>query len=115
MPKRIVILGGGTGGTMIANRLRRLYEPSEASISVIDRDDRHVYQPGLLFVPFGLAHADEIVRSRRRQLHGGIDFHESAVEQVVLEDDLVLLANGTRLTYDVLVVATGAVLQPEET
>jgi len=115
MPRRVVILGGGTGGTMMANRLRRRYEPSEAAITVVDRDDRHVYQPGLLFVPFRLAHADEIVRSRRRQLHGGIDFHESAVEQVVLEEDKVLLADGTHLPYDVLVVATGAVLQPEET
>jgi sulfide:quinone oxidoreductase len=115
MPRRIVILGGGTGGTMMANRLRRRYEPSEASIAVVDKDDRHVYQPGLLFVPFGLAHADEIVRSRRRQLRGGIDFHETEVEQVVLEDDVVRLADGTILAYDVLVVATGAVLRPEET
>jgi sulfide:quinone oxidoreductase len=115
MPKRIVILGGGTGGTMMANRLRRRYEPSEASIAVVDRDDRHVYQPGLLFVPFGLAHADEIVRSRRRQLRGAIDFYLSEVEQVVLEDDRVRLVDGTVLPYDVLVVATGATLQPEET
>jgi sulfide:quinone oxidoreductase len=115
MPKRVVILGGGTGGTMTANRLRRRYEPAEASIAVVDRDDRHVYQPGLLFVPFGLAHGDEIVRSRKRQLRAGIEFHESAVEQVVLEEDRVVLANGTRLPYDVLVVASGAVLQPEET
>jgi sulfide:quinone oxidoreductase len=115
MPKRIVILGAGTGGTMMANRLRRRYEPAEASIAVVDRDDRHVYQPGLLFVPFGLAHADEIVRSRRRQLRGAIDFYLSEVEQVVLEDDRVRLVDGTVLPYDVLVVATGATLQPEET
>ena len=87
MPTRIVILGGGTGGTMMANRLRRRYERAQVSIAVVDRDDRHVYQPGLLFVPFGLAYADEIVRSRRRQLSPGIDFHETEVEQVVLEDD----------------------------
>ena len=53
--KQIVILGGGTGGTMTANRLRRRFEHDEAEIHVVDRDDRHVYQPGLLFVPFGLA------------------------------------------------------------
>ena len=74
-----------------------------------------MYQPGLLFVPFGLAHAEEIVRSRRRQLRAGIDFHESEIEQVVLEDDRVRLSNGTELAYDALVVASGAVLQPEET
>ena len=64
MKKRIVILGGGTGGTMTANRLRRRFDADEAEIHVVDRDDRHVYQPGLLFVPFGLAHVDEIVRPR---------------------------------------------------
>ena len=60
--KRIVILGGGTGGTMVANRLRRHFDGDEAEIHVVDRDDAHVYQPGLLFVPFGLAQVDEIVR-----------------------------------------------------
>ena len=53
---------------MTANRLRRRFDPDEAEIHVVDRDDLHVYQPGLLFVPFGLAHVDEIVRPRRRQL-----------------------------------------------
>jgi sulfide:quinone oxidoreductase len=51
--KRIVILGGGTGGTIAANRLRRVYGTGEAEIIVVDQDAEHVYQPGLLFVPFG--------------------------------------------------------------
>ena len=70
--KRIVILGGGTGGTMIANRLRRRFDADGAEIHVVDRDDRHVYQPGLLFVPFGLAQVEEIARPRRRQLRNGV-------------------------------------------
>jgi sulfide:quinone oxidoreductase len=74
--KRIVVLGGGTGGTMTANRLRRRFDEDEAEIHVVDRDDRHVYQPGLLFVPFGLAQVEEIVRPRRRQLRNGVVFHE---------------------------------------
>jgi sulfide:quinone oxidoreductase len=113
--KRIVILGGGTGGTMTANRLRRRFDEDEAEIHVVDRDDRHVYQPGLLFVPLGLAQVDEIVRPRRRQLHGGIEFHEAETESVALDVETVVLADGTRLQYDVLIVATGARLQPEET
>ncbi len=113
--KRIVILGGGTGGTMTANRLRRRFDADEAEIHVVDRDDRHVYQPGLLFVPFGLASLDEIVRPRRRQLHGGIAFHEAEVAWVELDRDEVLLVDGDVLPYDVLVVASGASLQPEET
>jgi sulfide:quinone oxidoreductase len=115
MPKRIVILGGGTGGTLLANQLRRRLDRDEAEIHVVDRDDRHVYQPGLLFVPFGLTGVDEIVRPRRRQLRGGVEFHETEVEAVELERDEVLLRDGGRLPYDVLVVASGARLQPEET
>jgi sulfide:quinone oxidoreductase len=115
MGKQIVILGGGTGGTLTANRLRRRFDEDELQIHVVDRDDRHVYQPGLLFVPFGLADPDEIVRPRRRQLRAGITFHETDVESVALEDDLVRLADGTMLPYDVLVIATGSTLQPEET
>ncbi len=113
--KRIVILGGGTGGTMTANRLRRRFDEDEAEIHVVDRDDRHVYQPGLLFVPFGLAQVEEIVRPRRRQLRDGIVFHEGEVDSVALDLDEVRLADGTALSFDALVVASGVRLQPEET
>jgi sulfide:quinone oxidoreductase len=100
---------------MTANRLRRRFDPDEAEIHVVDRDDSHVYQPGLLFVPFELAHPEDIVRQRRRQLRPGIVFHEAEVASVTLDRDEVLLGDGTVLPYDVLVVATGARLQPEET
>jgi sulfide:quinone oxidoreductase len=113
--KRIVVLGGGTGGTMVANRLRRRFDLDEAEIHVVDRDDRHVYQPGLLFVPFGLAHVDAIVRPRGRQLREGVIFHEDEVAVAWIERDEVLLADGTVLPYDALVVASGVRLQPEET
>jgi len=113
--KRIVILGGGTGGTMTANRLRRRFDAEEAEIHVVDRDDRHIYQPGLLFVPFALAQLEEIVRPRRRQFRNGVIFHENEVESVWIERDEVLLDDGTVLSYDVLIVASGARLQPEET
>ena len=78
--------GGGTGGTLAANRLRRALGTSEASVTVVDQDDRHVYQPGLLFVPFGLAHLDEIVRSRRRQLHRDIEYLQDPVDRVDIAD-----------------------------
>ena len=115
MTHRIVILGGGTGGTLTANRLRRLYLETEAEIMVVDQDDRHVYQPGLLFVPFGLAHLEEIVRPRGRQLHRGISYINSAIDHVDLVANEIYLTNGSTMGYDVLVVATGAVLVPEET
>ena len=115
MTHRIVILGGGTGGTLTANRLRKRYSRDVATITVVDRDDAHVYQPGLLFVPFGLTTADDIVRPRGRQLHRGIEYVRSDIDRVVVAEDRVVLSDGSALPYDVLVVATGAVLQPEET
>jgi sulfide:quinone oxidoreductase len=111
---RIVILGAGTGGTLTANRLRRVYGDG-VEIVVVDRDDRHVYQPGLLFVPFGLAQADGIVRPRSAQLHDGIEFRLSEVGRVDTAANEVHLADGSVLPYDVLVVATGARLLPGET
>jgi sulfide:quinone oxidoreductase len=112
---QIVILGGGTGGTIVANRLRRRLPADEAEIHVVDRDDAHVYQPGLLFVPFGVAEPRKLVRSRRAQLRAGVEFHEAEVESVSLDTDSVSLAGGAVLPYDVLVVASGVALQPEET
>ncbi len=114
MTHRILILGGGTGGTLLANRLaRRLGD--EAQITVIDRDDSHVYQPGLLFVPFGLAEPEEIVRPRHAQLRGGIDFRLAEVENVDLAENTVHLVDDPDVQYDVLVIATGATLAPQET
>jgi sulfide:quinone oxidoreductase len=113
--RRIVILGGGTGGTLIANRLRRLVDQGSAEIVVVDADDEHVYQPGLLFVPFGLADPAGLTRPRHRQLRPGITFRRAAVDRVDLEQDTVWLADGTSLGYDILVIATGARLIPEET
>ncbi len=113
--KRLVILGAGTGGTLAANRLRKKFKEDRLRIDIVDQNNQHVYQPGLLFVPFGLAESDEIVRKRDRQLHKGIHYHQSAIDSVDIEADSVTLENGDTLDYDVLLVATGARLQPEET
>jgi sulfide:quinone oxidoreductase len=112
---RIVVLGGGTGGTLVANRLRRVYRSGDTTITVVDQDGRHVYQPGLLFVPFGLARVDDIVRPRARQLRGDIAYRQCPIDRVDLDADAVHLCDGSVLPYDVLVVATGASLLPEET
>jgi sulfide:quinone oxidoreductase len=115
MRKRIVILGSGTGGTIMANRLRRVWSADEAQITVIDRDDAHLYQPGLLFVPFGLAEAAQLVRPRRRQLHRDIAFVEAEIDRVEAAANEVHVGDGQILPYDVLIIATGARLVPEET
>ena len=101
---------------MTANRLRRRFDADEAEIHVVDRDDRHVYQPGPAVRPLRARAA-----SRRSCARAGGScatasiFHENEVEEVWIERDEVLLDDGTVLPYDVLVVASGARLQPEET
>ena len=114
MAEKVVILGGGTGGTLIANRLRRLL-PRGAEIVVIDPDDEHVYQPGLLFVPFGKAEPGSLTRPRHRQFRPGVTFRQDSVDRVDLDKNEVLLTGGSSVEYDVLVIATGARLVPEET
>lgn len=113
--KRIVILGAGTGGTLAANRLRRALSPDSTEIVVVDRDDHHLYQPGLLFVPFGMARPSRLVRPRSAQLAPGVEFRRGVAERIDLERDQVVFAEGSVLGFDVLVVASGAVLRPEET
>ena len=115
MLKRIVILGGGTGGTLTANRLQRHFKHDDVSITDVDQDGDHVYQPGLLFVPFGLSQPEDIVRSRERQLAKGIVYIEKPIERVDIETDTVVLEGNHELPYDVLVIATGSRLVPEET
>lgn len=115
MAADIVILGGGTGGTLTANRLRKALPASDATITVVDADDRHVYQPGLLFVPFGLTQPEDIVRPRFRQLRRGIEHRQVEVDHVDLDAERVHLADGSALPYDVLIVASGSRLVPDET
>ena len=116
---RIVILGGGTAGTIMANRLRRLFDrdvtAERTSITVVDQDDQHLYQPGLLFLPFGEYEPDQLVRPRKRQLHRQVTLLEAKIDRVETAENRVYLESGTSLQYDVLIVATGTRIAPEET
>ena len=114
-PRRIIIIGGGTAGTITANRLRRELPRERAEITVIDATPDHLYQPGLLFVPFSSHDGDHLSRPRVAQLHDGVNYLEHAVERVDVEQDRVELADGSTLGYDALVIASGASLMPEET
>jgi len=115
MEKSIVILGAGTGGTIMANRLRKKYRPDQASITIVDQNDQHIYQPGLLFVPFGIYSPEDIVRPRGKQLHKGIDYIQSSIDTMDATDKSVTLGNGSVLSYDVLIIATGSELLFGET
>ncbi len=111
--KKIVILGAGTGGTAVANKLRKALPHDGWAITVIDRDDNHVYQPGLLFVPFGICSVDSIIKSRKRYISGGIDFLIDPLKRINYEKNRVETEGGT-FYYDWLIIGTGCRLAPEE-
>ncbi len=109
------MLGAGTAGTMIVNKLRRRLDRQEWVITVVDRDDVHPYQPGYLFLPFGLYTPDQINRSRRAQLPKGVDFVIGDVDRVDAPINTVTLADGRTLAYDYLVIASGTTPRPDQT
>ena len=114
---RLVVLGAGTAGTTIANRLARRYADElpagGVSITVVDQDNQHVYQPGLLFLPFGEYATDQIVKKRKKQLLPHVTFVQQGIERLDVERNAVQLADGSVLPYDVCVIATGSRTMPE--
>jgi sulfide:quinone oxidoreductase len=113
--RSLLILGGGTAGTMIANKLHRRLPAEEWTITVVDRDDDHHYQPGYLFVPFGGYTRSEIVRSRHHFIADGVKLVLGEIDRVAAEDNVVHLEDGRELAYDYLVIATGTTPRPDQT
>jgi sulfide:quinone oxidoreductase len=112
--KRLVILGGGTAGTMAANKLRPRLD-SEWVVTVVDATTQHHYQPGYLFVPFGGYKPEELVKSRRAQLADGVDLVLADIDRIEADANTVHLAGGHTLEYDYLVIATGTSPRPDQT
>jgi sulfide:quinone oxidoreductase len=113
MSHRIVILGGGVGGTLLANLLARKLKGTEAEITVVDATGQHVYQPGWLYLPFGEEHPRHLVKRERSLLHRRVRLVTDRAERIDPAAQTVHLADGERLRYDTLVIATGARLAPE--
>ncbi len=114
--KTLIILGGGTGGTMVANRMSRQLNHDEWRIIVIDRDETHYYQPGFLFIPFGIYQPADVVKPKKNFLPKTVEVIFSEVERIEPDANRILLADGGRtLHYDELVIATGSGIHPEET
>jgi len=114
--KKLLILGAGTAGTMVANRLHRLLDPDEWKITIVDQHETHYYQPGLLFIPFGMYSKNDVVKPRRDFIPAGVEMIMSGVDSIEPEHNRVKLAQGGRyLNYDFLVIATGTDIHPEQT
>jgi sulfide:quinone oxidoreductase len=113
--KSLVILGAGTAGTLMANKLSNKLDSTEWKITIVDKDTKHYYQPGFLFVPFGIYSPDEVVRNRRDFLPEGVEFLLDEVKIIDGKNSRLFFEGGHAMHYDVLVVATGSRTAPEET
>jgi sulfide:quinone oxidoreductase len=113
--KKILILGAGTAGTMMANKLNRNLSPDAWEITIVDKNEKHYYQPGFLFIPFGIYKPEDVVRPKRDFIPQGVSVIFNEVVKIVAEENYVILRDATRLYYDILIVATGTVPVPEET
>ncbi len=113
--RRLLVLGAGTAGTMAVNKLRPRLSAQEWKITVVDPDDTHYYQPGYLFIPFGIYRPDEVTKPRKRFLPTGVDLVTTAVDRIVADENHVLLTDGSRLDYDYLIIATGTTPRPDQT
>jgi sulfide:quinone oxidoreductase len=113
--KKLLILGAGTAGTMMANRLRKKMPTDKWTIAVVDQYPKHYYQPGFLFMPFGIYSKKDVVKPKRKFIPPGVDYIEAEVDRIHAEDNRVLLRSGEQLSYDLLIIATGAKTAPDQT
>src|SRR5512147_1304082 len=115
---KILIVGGGMGGTILANNLaRRLVNETRSGkvkITMLSASDRHMYQPGLLYLAVGRMTPDELYRDQASLLEPGIDFQVDPVEEFRLDKSEVKTKGGKTYGYDILAIATGSRPSPED-
>ena len=111
--KKLVILGSGTGGTIIAAKMRQKLLESKWEITIIDQDWQHHYQPGWLLIPFGIYTREDCVKPKIKYIPPGVNFVLDEVTGIDPEKKQVKTKRDT-YPYDWLVVATGCRIMPEE-
>ena len=114
---RILVLGGGTGGTLVANLLAKKLRSDEAEITLLSASSRHLYQPGWLYVPFGWQDPRSLSRSLKSLLNKRVKLEIGTVSRLELEQHRVRLEGSleaSTLEYDYLVIATGSRVTPED-
>lgn len=112
--KKVVILGAGTAGTMMANHLAHKLDKEIWSISIIDERKEHHYQPGYLFLPFDMYESSDIVKPIKDFIPKSAHFINKSIDKIVATNNMVHLNNGENIYYDILIIATGAKIAPEE-
>ena len=111
--KKILILGSGAGGTMVAANLAKKLNLKEWQITIIDKDEIHHYQPGWLFIPFGVYTAKDCQKPKREFIPAGVNY---VTDEVVGLDTSKREVQGKKeaYPYDWLVIASGCSIVPEE-
>ncbi|MBP6447840.1 MAG: FAD/NAD(P)-binding oxidoreductase [Saprospiraceae bacterium] len=112
--KKVVIIGAGTGGTIMAQQLNKELDSKNWSITIIDERKEHYYQPGFLFLPFDQYKPEDVVKPIKDFIPKGVDFINKSATKILPEGHQVILSNGNTLQYDILIVATGTEVAPEE-
>ena len=113
--KKLLVLGGGTAGTMVVNKLHKKLPASEWKITVVDLDNTHIYQPGLLLLPFGVYKVEELVKERNHFFPKNVDFIQAEIAKIDPDASTVSLKDGRTLEYDYLVIASGTSPRPDQT
>ena len=113
MPAKVVVLGGGVGGTLVANLLAKELG-RDAKVTVVDPTGMHVYQPGFLYLALGQANGRWLARDERTLLRRDVDLAIERAVRIHPEAGTVQLERGGSLSWDYLVIATGARLVPDQ-
>ena len=113
--KKLLILGAGTGGTIMANKLRKVLDRSEWEMTIVDEEKNHYYQPGFLFIPFGIYTRQDVIKPKADFIPSGVKLLFNKIDRIEPDKNRVLLDGGTVLSYDWLIIATGTRTVPEET
>jgi sulfide:quinone oxidoreductase len=113
--KNLVILGAGTAGTMMANHLIHHLKQPDWQISIVDERDAHHYQPGYLFLPFDIYSPEDIIKTIEEFIPKNVKLIKQKINRILPTENKIKLEDGKELPYDVLIIATGAKIAPEET
>jgi sulfide:quinone oxidoreductase len=112
--KELLILGAGTSGTMMANHLVKKLPKKEWTVSIVDQYKTHYYQPGFLFLPFDIYKEEQVKKIGKKFIPKGVNYIQKKIEKILPEDNKVELEDET-ISYDVLIIATGSKIAPQET
>jgi sulfide:quinone oxidoreductase len=98
----------------MANRLRKRMALVDWQIAIIDSDRKHYYQPGFLFLPFGIYTEKDVIKPKRQFVPRSVEYIEAEIERVDPDQNRALFRGGETLNYDVLIIATGAKTAPDQ-